>query len=226
MWSKPRQHYQRAAKLDPKNETYRSSCQIAAGAAQGGPASAAAARSSGTVSKASRNEPVSLDKPRPEPRQRQSSTSNGEESVPASEIFYRLESTLSEGDTTGARATRLTILRRPIRITCRIGSKRPSSHCVINGLIWPAKSLPPLQSASPQSAEAQRLLGTAQYRQGRYSAAQSAFATALSLDNTAGLSYFLMGCTLRKLGQQDAAATHFARAAELDPRFASAVGNL
>jgi hypothetical protein len=39
------------------------------------------------------------------------------------------------------------------------------------------------------------------------------------LDNSAGLSYFLMGCTLKKLDQPEAAASHFARAAELDPRF-------
>ena len=71
----------------------------------------------------------------------------------------------------------------------------------------------------PKSAEAFRILGTAQYRLGRYRAAQSALATALSLDNSSGLSYFLMGCTLNKLGKPDAAAGQFARAAELDPRF-------
>jgi len=44
---------------------------------------------------------------------------------------------------------------------------------------------------------------------------------ALSLDKTDGLSYFLMGCTLAKLGKTDAAEQQLARAAELEPSFRS-----
>jgi tetratricopeptide (TPR) repeat protein len=69
------------------------------------------------------------------------------------------------------------------------------------------------------SAALCRILGVAEYRRGRYAAAQSAFQQALSLDNTNGLSYFLMGCTLARLGQQAAADRHLAKARVLDPRF-------
>jgi len=69
------------------------------------------------------------------------------------------------------------------------------------------------------SAALYRILGVAEYRQDNYAASQSALQQALSLDNSSGLSYFLMGCTLAKLGQQAAAERHFARARALDPRF-------
>ena len=55
-------HYARAAQLDPNNETYRLSCQLAAGAALGGPAPAVAARSTGkVVQPASATEPAAED---------------------------------------------------------------------------------------------------------------------------------------------------------------------
>jgi tetratricopeptide (TPR) repeat protein len=40
------------------------------------------------------------------------------------------------------------------------------------------------------------------------------------LDNTHALSYFLMGSTLAKLGEREAAAKHFEQARALDPKFA------
>ncbi|MBI3467379.1 MAG: tetratricopeptide repeat protein [Planctomycetes bacterium] len=64
-----------------------------------------------------------------------------------------------------------------------------------------------------------RILGVAEYRQSNYAASQSALWQALSLDNSSGLSYFLMGCTLARLGQQAAADRHLAQARALDSRF-------
>jgi len=50
-----------------------------------------------------------------------------------------------------------------------------------------------------------RLLGVACYRLGDFSGAEAALRHALSLDNSSALSYFLLGCTLAKLGQRESA---------------------
>ena len=71
----------------------------------------------------------------------------------------------------------------------------------------------------PQSAPLFRVLGTAQYRQEQWQAAHIAFEQALDLDNTNALAYFLMGSTLSKLGQAEAADWHHRRARQLDPRY-------
>jgi len=66
-----------------------------------------------------------------------------------------------------------------------------------------------------------RTLGTAQYRQGDYRAAQVALRKAVSLDKSHPLSYFLLSATLRKLGEEEEAARCLAQAADLDPRLAA-----
>jgi len=71
----------------------------------------------------------------------------------------------------------------------------------------------------PHVAELDRVLGTAYYRLGDYQSSQLALQQALSLDKSSGLSYFLMGCTLAKLGQQEAARTHWKQARMLNPRY-------
>ena len=71
----------------------------------------------------------------------------------------------------------------------------------------------------PNCPAIHRMLGTAQYRLGDYQRAQVAFQQALSLDKSSALSYFLMGCTLAKLGQQGAAEAHLRQAEMLDPRY-------
>jgi tetratricopeptide (TPR) repeat protein len=73
--------------------------------------------------------------------------------------------------------------------------------------------------ALPKSAALHRILGAAYYRQGDYPASQSALQQALSLDKSSALSYFLMGCTLAKLGQAEAAETHFRQAQAIDSRY-------
>ena len=62
------------------------------------------------------------------------------------------------------------------------------------------------------------MLGAAYYRSGDYQSSQVALQQALSLDKSSALAYLLMGCTLAKLGQQQAADDHFRRP-PLDPRY-------
>jgi tetratricopeptide (TPR) repeat protein len=81
--------------------------------------------------------------------------------------------------------------------------------------------LEPLLEVFCQSVTIRRVLGTAYYRLGEYDSSQVVLQQALSLDKSCGLSYFLMGCTLAKLGQLTAAETHFRQARRLDPRYTS-----
>ena len=73
----------------------------------------------------------------------------------------------------------------------------------------------------PACAALHRSLGAALYRMGKYASSQVALQQALSLDNSSALSYFLMGCVSEKLGDAEAAESHFRRATELDPTLAS-----
>ena len=81
--------------------------------------------------------------------------------------------------------------------------------------------LEPLLEAFPDSPAIRRILGAAHYRLGDYQSSQVVLQQALSLDNSNALSYFLMGCTLVKLGQPAVAATYFRQARRLDPRYPS-----
>jgi tetratricopeptide (TPR) repeat protein len=77
-----------------------------------------------------------------------------------------------------------------------------------------------LSETPEDSAGLYRVLGTAHYRRGEFESARSALAQAISLDNSDGLAYFLMGSTLAKLNQSEDAAWHFAEAARRDTRYA------
>lgn len=79
--------------------------------------------------------------------------------------------------------------------------------------------LEPAAQRFPRSASIHRILGAAYYRRGDYRASQVALWQALSLDKSNALSYFLMGCTLVKLGQEAAAQQHFRQAHLLDPKY-------
>ena len=74
-------------------------------------------------------------------------------------------------------------------------------------------------SLHPADAAAQRTLATVYYRQGNYQGARAALSRAISLDKAHPLSYFLMGSTLRKLGEIDKADWNFQQAAQLDPSY-------
>lgn len=73
----------------------------------------------------------------------------------------------------------------------------------------------------PDSAALHRTLGLAQFRLQAYESSQVSLQQALSLDTRSGLTYFLMGQTLEKLGRRDDAERHFAQAARLDARYAA-----
>jgi len=80
--------------------------------------------------------------------------------------------------------------------------------------------LEPICDGTSGSASRWRVLGAAHYRQGDFQASQTALEQALSLDKGNALSYFLMGLTLSKLGEPEAAERHFRQAERLDPRYA------
>lgn len=71
----------------------------------------------------------------------------------------------------------------------------------------------------PNSAAVHRMLGASQYRTGDYASSQVALQQALSLDKSSALSYLLLGCTLSKLGQNQAAEANFRQARMLDPKY-------
>jgi tetratricopeptide (TPR) repeat protein len=76
-------------------------------------------------------------------------------------------------------------------------------------------------TAFPESAGLHRALGTAQYRLGDLPEAKASFERAISLDKAHPLSYFLMGSTLKKLGQTEAAEQYFRQARQLDARYSA-----
>lgn len=71
----------------------------------------------------------------------------------------------------------------------------------------------------PKSAAVQRNLGAAYFRLGDYKSSQVALQQAIALDKSCALTYFLMGCTLAKLGQEQSAEDHLRQAQVLDPRY-------
>jgi tetratricopeptide (TPR) repeat protein len=73
----------------------------------------------------------------------------------------------------------------------------------------------------PDSAGLYRTLGAARYRLGEYKSAKASFERAISLDKSHPLSYFLLGSTLKKLDQSEAAEAYFRQAERLDPRYSA-----
>jgi Flp pilus assembly protein TadD len=74
---------------------------------------------------------------------------------------------------------------------------------------------------APDDVRLLRTLGASHYRRGEYGPAQVVLAKAVSLDSIDPLSYFLLGATLRQMGQTTDADRHLATAAKLDPRYAT-----
>ncbi len=73
----------------------------------------------------------------------------------------------------------------------------------------------------PDSSALDCQLAVACYRLGDYGGARAALEHALSLDNSSALSYFLLGCTLAKLGEQQSAEDCFRQARRIDPQYAA-----
>lgn len=70
-----------------------------------------------------------------------------------------------------------------------------------------------------ESPDLFRTLGASQYRLGQFAEAQVSLGQSLSLDKSNALAYFLMGCTLNKLGEHEQAEEHLQRARQIDPRY-------
>ena len=71
----------------------------------------------------------------------------------------------------------------------------------------------------PDSAALYRIQGMARYRMGEWKSAQVSLEQAVTLDKSQPLAYFLLGCTLKKLGEPAAAESYLRQARQLDPRF-------
>ena len=105
------------------------------------------------------------------------------------------------------------------RTTRKSRSRRPQPLLRANQPKVAVELLTPAAKQFPNSAAVHRMLGVAHYRMGDYKSSQVALQQALSLDKSSALSYLLMGCTLAKLGQKEAAEAHFRQARTLDPRY-------
>ncbi len=81
------------------------------------------------------------------------------------------------------------------------------------------EALPP---GLANSVALQQALGIAWYRLGDCAQAEAAFRRTIALDNTRPLSYFLLGCTLKRRGAANEADAALAQAARLDVHFAMA----
>lgn len=81
--------------------------------------------------------------------------------------------------------------------------------------------LQPAARGNCASAQVFRILGVAHYRLGDYRSSQVALQQALWLDKTSALTYFLMGCTLAKLGQFEPAQAHWRQARTIDARYSA-----
>ncbi|MBS0209930.1 MAG: hypothetical protein JSS27_13360 [Planctomycetes bacterium] len=73
----------------------------------------------------------------------------------------------------------------------------------------------------PRAVRLLEIEGTAQYRLKRYQEARGALERAVALDEARATTHFLLGATLRQLGEDDAAQEHLQRARQLDRRFAT-----
>jgi predicted Zn-dependent protease len=219
-------YYERAAQQEPENEGYQLSYRTAARAVTAtlpvGPAAPIAATdptrpfASGVqlVGHEESAEPAAFAVSNEEPG---SAVADGSEEV--SQRLSTAVDTLRHGDVDEAKRLLETLVaenpRDPqIPISAAVAALECNQPDIAIALVNPALS------RFPESAALYRILGTANYRRGDYPASQIALQQALSLDNTSALSYFLMGCTLTKLGQAEAAEEHYERARQLDPRFA------
>ena len=144
------------------------------------------------------------------------------ESDPAKELVRKGQTALAEGDTeTALNRFHEAAATRPdnpqIPISAAVAALRANQPDIALELLGPAAK------RFPNSAALHRTLGAAQYRRGDYKSSQVALQQALSLDKSSALSYLLMGCTLAKLGQREAAEANFRQARSLDSRYNSVV---
>jgi tetratricopeptide (TPR) repeat protein len=224
-------YYERATKMDPRNESFAASYQTAREAAheEMGAAKAAVFEGNDAVDDlAAEGLPVGYaETAAPAPRAgrtgspgRAGSTASSEVAVdgPAGELLRKGRAALAEGSSQAAvenfrqaAATKPDNPQIPISAAAvALRANRP--EVAVEVLASAAKRF-------PNSPAVHRMLGAAYYRTGDYKSSQVALQQALSLDKSSALSYLLMGCTLAKLGQNEAAESHFRQARTLDPKY-------
>jgi tetratricopeptide (TPR) repeat protein len=204
-------HYERATKAMPDNEVYAISYEVAQAAADGGkkPASPAATLPATT----------------PPAKAAEGSRPGGAgpaDTAGKKSVADRLDqgyAALGDGSAAAALAYfRQAIAASPenpnVPIAAATAALRRNQPQVAIEVLTPATK------RFPRSAAIQRTLGITYYRLGDYKSSQHALQQALSLDKSNALAYFLMGCTLAKLGQFEAADAHWRQAQSLDPRYA------
>ena len=200
--------YQRAAELEPENEEYALACRPVPAA----PADASAVQSAGYRAPAENAAADGQDRaPEVQP-------------APAAKGRPDVELALADAE----RALEAEQMPKARDLLTKAVSLDPNSaQLAVRAAVLPLRHqhpelaifvLQPLADRFSESAPFKRTLGMAYYRQGNYQAAQRALEQALSLDNSSALAYLLLGCTLEKLGQADAAKSRFEQAHRLEPR--------
>jgi tetratricopeptide (TPR) repeat protein len=221
--------YQRAARLQPGNELYTVSYQKADAARQTPLPQPDALRDpfAGTIPTdnrvvaASCAEPAAEGVPAKVVRLETSTTKSSDlAGLAAEELIAEGGRALSAGSDHRALACfREAIAKAPE--TPRIPIAAALSALERNRADLAAGLLEPAAKAFPDVPAVHRTLGITYYRLGNYPSSQKALQQALQLDKSSALSYFLMACTLAKLGRAEAAEAHFRQAHSLDPRYAA-----
>ena len=193
-------HYERAAQLEPENELY------AASANRSSPPDSAAASSDGgdlafcttSADRADRTDSVNGVVAKRLP-------------APPCKPHHGRDAHATDVHAADA-ATKPDDRQSPV--PAAVAALRANRPAVAIELLTTGENPP---SGSPQ---VYCILGTAYYRQGDYQSSEVALRQALSLDNSNPLAYFLMGCTLAKLGQLESAEAHFNQARARNPKYA------
>ncbi|MBN1396020.1 MAG: tetratricopeptide repeat protein [Pirellulales bacterium] len=140
------------------------------------------------------------------------------EEGPSVELLHIGQAALAEGSEESARDYfRQAVAAKPddprVPISAAVAALRANRPALAVELLAPAAE------RFPDSASVHRALGAAYYRSGDYKSSQVVLRKALSLDKSNPLSYLLLGCTLAKLGQTEAAESHLRQARAMDPKY-------
>jgi len=221
-------YYERAMKMEPQNEAYTAAYQAAHETVGGNlPKPQATTLQStqsfdaGLVETVGYTEPASALKDRANGREKSdfAEFAGIAENDPAIQHLRNGLAALAKGDSSQAvldcfRQAAATSPDNPqILITAAASVLRANRPDLAVAILKPAVQ------QFPKSASIYRMLGVANYRMGDFQSSQVALQQALSLDKSSALSYLLMGCTLAKLGQNEAAESHFRQARALDPKY-------
>jgi len=214
-------YYRRAVELEPDDEVYAASYQAVLAPEPAAPETvgprAAALPSPERLGAASEPGFVTIESGNDDPADR--AVLEAVSGDPATDLLDRGMTAMSQGEPALAlafwqEAAAMKPYDPQIPISGALLALRHNQPDVAVALLGPAAD------AFPNSLPVRRILGTAHYRLGDYRSSQAALGQALSLDKSDALSYFLMGCTLTRLGESAAAEAHFRQAAALDPTYA------